>query len=93
MDLPTFAPYRATVRPEFYVHVAWPDGAVARINHFGTFEDAQGWIARESANWLRTRTQARARADGGENRTALLGFPEEIVNPDAYPERPRLRKA
>jgi hypothetical protein len=64
MELPTFIPCQTAGNLEFYVLVAWPNGGEMRINHFGTLQDAQGWIARESANWLRIR--ARPRSKEGE---------------------------
>jgi hypothetical protein len=57
MGFPTFTPRQNADHAEYYVLVSWPDGAAARINYFGTLEDAQGWIARESTNWLEFRAQ------------------------------------
>jgi hypothetical protein len=72
MELPTFAPCQTADYLEFYVVVAWPNGARARINHFGTLKDAQGWIARESANWLEIRAQTRLRAQSNEGENPIV---------------------
>ena len=57
MRLPTFTAHQVADSPEYYVLVGWPNGAAAAINHFATLQDAQGWIARESANWIEARAE------------------------------------
>ncbi len=81
MELPTFAPCQTADYPEFYVLVAWPNGAQARINHFATLQEAQGWIARESANWLEIRAQTRRRpqSNEGENPIVLRAARTQIL--------------
>jgi hypothetical protein len=68
-ELPTFSADQTADRLEFFVLIRWPNGAEARINHFGNWQDAQGWILRESANWLRIRSQTgpQAQSKEGEN--------------------------
>jgi len=69
MELPTFTPCQTAANFEFYVLVAWPNGAEMRINHFTSLQDARRWIACESANWLGMRAQARPlrQSNEGEN--------------------------
>ena len=56
---PTFAVCGTADHLEFYVLVVWPNGDETRLSHFATRHDAEGWIAREFAYWLRFRAETR----------------------------------
>jgi hypothetical protein len=57
MGLPRFTTCLTADRLEYYVLVRWPNGDAARINRFATLQDAEGWIARQSASWLEARAE------------------------------------
>jgi hypothetical protein len=59
MERPAFTPLADG--HEYCVVVTWPNGRKSRINNFCASRDAQGWIERESENWLRLRSE------GGES--------------------------
>jgi hypothetical protein len=61
VDRPTFTPCQTADNLEFCVIIEWPNGGETRINHFGTWEAAKQWIARESANWTRMHPQTKPR--------------------------------
>jgi hypothetical protein len=72
MDSPSFAPM--ATGPEFCVLVVWPDGSKSRIDHFASSQDAQRWIDREAANWLRARLRpSQAQADSATGAVAFGG--------------------
>jgi hypothetical protein len=53
MNRPLFAP--TATGQEYCVLVTWADGAITRIKHFATPQDAQRWIDHESERWLANR--------------------------------------
>lgn len=41
--------------PSWYVLVSWPSGSSAVVPGFDSDEAAKGWIATQSADWIRAR--------------------------------------
>jgi hypothetical protein len=67
---PTFAPLADGL--EFYVRIVWASGVQARVDHFGTLQDAQRWIDRESENWLQIRGYARRCRQSDEDGKSIV---------------------
>ncbi len=45
---------------EWYVIIAWPNGAFEHVEGFWTERDAADWIDHESAEWLQRHPKSRA---------------------------------
>jgi hypothetical protein len=73
MNRPSFAPTAAG--QEYCVIVTWADGAITRINHFASPQDAQRWTDRESERWLANRARTRDERRAELNSAPKFGGP------------------
>jgi hypothetical protein len=77
MGRPAFTP--VVDGQEYSVLVTWENGGQSRIQHFRAIQDAQGWIDRESSNWIRTREERSHALSEGSKNAEVVGFRTRVL--------------